>query len=103
MPKKKTSELAVFDSFFNLVAQLGTTKDKRAHGTFGYREIDDFQLENMYEFDWLSGKVIDSPSYLVKKVDEGQIEYALNSPFREDVSKIWGLGKKAPETIEEDN
>lgn len=61
MSKKKTSELAVFDSFFNLVAQLGTTKDKRSHGTFGFREIDDLQLENMYEFDWLSGKVIDIP------------------------------------------
>lgn len=50
----------------------------------------------------VSGKVIDSPSYLVKKIDEDNIEYAINSPFREDVSKIWGLGKKAPESIEEE-
>ena len=51
----------------------------------------------------VSGKVIDSPSYLVKKIDEDQVEFAINSPFREDVSKIWGLGKKAPASIEEDN
>ena len=51
----------------------------------------------------VSGNVIDSPSYLVKKIDEDHIEYALNSPFRADVSKIWGLGKKAPQSIEEDN
>lgn len=57
----KASEFTFFDSFFNLVAQLGTQKDKRAHGIFGYREIDDFELENMYEYDWLSGKVIDIP------------------------------------------
>ena len=49
------------------------------------------------------GKVIDSPSYLVKKKDEENVEYAINSPFREDVSKIWGLGKKAPVSIEEEN
>jgi phage-related protein (TIGR01555 family) len=58
---KAADELAMFDSFFNLVAQLGTQKDKRAHGQFGYREINDAELENMYEFDWLSGKVIDIP------------------------------------------
>jgi len=57
----RAAELTFFDSFFNLVAQLGTQKDKRAHGVFGYREIDDLELENMYEYDWLSGKVIDIP------------------------------------------
>lgn len=59
--KSETQELAFFDSFYNLVAQLGTTKDKRVHGVFGYHEIDDVELENMYEFDWLSGKVIEIP------------------------------------------
>jgi phage-related protein (TIGR01555 family) len=58
---KRTNKLVVSDSFYNLVAQLGTTKDKRVHGAFGCREISDFELENMYEFDWLTGKVIDIP------------------------------------------
>jgi phage-related protein (TIGR01555 family) len=61
MTEKKTEVLRLNDNFYNLVAQLGTTKDKRSHGTFGFQEIDDFQLENMFEFDWLSGKVIEVP------------------------------------------
>jgi phage-related protein (TIGR01555 family) len=61
MTQNKIDEFEVFDSFFNLVAQLGTTKDKRSHGVFGYREVDDNELENMYEYDWLSGKVLDIP------------------------------------------
>jgi small subunit ribosomal protein S4 len=44
----------------------------------------------------VNGKVIDSPSYLVKKDEEKQIIFALNSPFSQDATKIWGEGKKAP-------
>jgi phage-related protein (TIGR01555 family) len=51
----------LFDNFTNLVAELGTNKDKKSHGTFGRRELDPTQLEAMYEFDWLSGKVVDIP------------------------------------------
>lgn len=49
------------DSFVNLVAQLGTTKDKRAHGAFQSVVLGNDQLEAMYENDWLSGKVVDAP------------------------------------------
>ncbi|MHA1585018.1 MAG: 30S ribosomal protein S4 [Promethearchaeota archaeon] len=42
------------------------------------------------------GQVIDSPSYLVKRKDESDITYAVNSPFYNDTSKIWGSGKSAP-------
>jgi small subunit ribosomal protein S4 len=44
----------------------------------------------------VGGKVIDSPSYLVKKADETHIGYALNSPFSKDETKIWSEGKSAP-------
>ncbi len=37
----------------------------------------------------VAGSTIDSPSYIVKKKDEEQIKYALNSPFYKDSSKIW--------------
>ncbi len=48
----------------------------------------------------VNAKIVDSPSYLVKKEDK--VEYSINSPFREDQTKIWGLGKSAPkETVEE--
>ncbi|UYP48268.1 30S ribosomal protein S4 [Candidatus Lokiarchaeum ossiferum] len=49
----------------------------------------------------VNNNVIDSPSYLVKKEDK--VTYSINSPFHEDQSKIWGLGKSAPkeEVVEE--
>jgi phage-related protein (TIGR01555 family) len=51
----------LFDSFSNLVAGLGSTKDKRSYGEFVRRDLDPVQLEAMYECDWLSGRVIDIP------------------------------------------
>jgi small subunit ribosomal protein S4 len=44
----------------------------------------------------VNGKVIDSPSYLVKANDENNIDYSINSPFTQDKSKIWGESKPAP-------
>ena len=41
-------------------------------------------------------KVVDSPSYLVKKSEETHIAFSINSPFSQDTTKIWGEGKKAP-------
>lgn len=49
------------DSFVNLVANLGTSKDKRTSGEFQSRILDITQLEAMYGDDWLSGRVIDTP------------------------------------------
>lgn len=49
------------DSFINLVANLGTPKDKRTSGYFILRDLGIDQLEAMYSADWLSGKVIDIP------------------------------------------
>lgn len=45
----------------------------------------------------VKGKIIDSPSYLVKAAEESHITYAVNSPFSQDRSKLWGAGKPAPE------
>jgi small subunit ribosomal protein S4 len=50
----------------------------------------------------VNGNVVDSPSYLVKKEDK--VDYALNSPFRADASKIWGgaaAKSKASEEVAE--
>ncbi len=49
------------DSFVNLVAGLGTGKDKRTSGYFEIRDLGIDQLEAMYHDDWLSGKVVDVP------------------------------------------
>lgn len=60
--KNQINSMAGFtDSFINLVANLGTSKDKRTSGEFQIRTLDVTQLEAMYSDDWLSGKVIDVP------------------------------------------
>jgi len=58
---KNQVEFNLQDSFINLVANLGTSKDKKTSGTFETRILDNAQLEAMYADDWLSGKVIDVP------------------------------------------
>ncbi len=45
----------------------------------------------------VKGKVIDSPSYLLKADEESHVTFAQNSPFSQDNTKIWGEGKAAPE------
>ena len=52
------------DSLENLVAGLGTDKDKRAHSTFKNdknlsRKGNEHELNAMYRTDWLVGKVVD--------------------------------------------
>jgi small subunit ribosomal protein S4 len=44
----------------------------------------------------VKNKIIDSPSYLVKLDEEDHINYAINSPFAQDSSKLFGEGKPAP-------
>jgi phage-related protein (TIGR01555 family) len=61
MTKKLSKLWQTMDSFTNLVAELGTGKDKRSWGAFTSRELNTVELEAMYENDWLSGKVIDIP------------------------------------------
>jgi len=46
----------------NLVANLGTKKDKRAYSHFTNRVFVYQELEDMYTNDWLSGKIIDIPA-----------------------------------------
>ncbi|WP_457556742.1 30S ribosomal protein S4 [Candidatus Harpocratesius sp.] len=47
----------------------------------------------------VNGAIIDSPSYLVKKDD--QVDYAANSPFKIDASKIWGGAARKDKASEE--
>lgn len=51
----------MYDSFRNFVANLGTGKDKAAHGEFYHSPKSDAELEAQYMSDWLSGKVVDVP------------------------------------------
>jgi phage-related protein (TIGR01555 family) len=61
LDKQQGNKGAFIDSFVNLVANLGTSKDKRVYGSFELRDLGIDQLEAMYSDDWLSGKVVDVP------------------------------------------
>ncbi len=49
----------------------------------------------------VAGNTIDSPSYIVKKREEEQIKYALNSPFYKDSSKIWSGNQSLKSSADE--
>lgn len=59
---QKATILEAANTLRNLVANIGTTKDKRMYSFFQAREFDYKQLEDMYTNDWLSGKIIDIPA-----------------------------------------
>ncbi|NIV93804.1 DUF1073 domain-containing protein [candidate division KSB1 bacterium] len=49
------------DSLVNLVANLGTSKDKRSHTQFQQRKFEREGLSTIYREDWLAGKIVDIP------------------------------------------
>jgi phage-related protein (TIGR01555 family) len=51
------------DGLANLVAGLGTERDKRYYSTYGYvSRMTQYQLEALYEGSWLGGKIVDIPA-----------------------------------------
>lgn len=51
----------ITDTLTNLVANLATGTAKSVHDKFGFRALNDFELESMYRGDWMARKVIDLP------------------------------------------
>jgi len=51
----------VKDGMQNLVAGLGTPKDKRSHSRFYQRDIDRQELDSLYTTNWIAGKTVDIP------------------------------------------
>lgn len=50
------------DRLTNLVAQLGTQRDKASHSVYSLPFIDDVQLSNAYRGAWLPRKIVDIPA-----------------------------------------
>lgn len=50
------------DKLQNLVAALGTARDKASHSTYGMPLVDDMELSNAYRGSWLPRKVVDIPA-----------------------------------------
>lgn len=57
-----SDENVINDSLTNLVANLGTTKDKRYYADWNRKAFSREDLSRMYREDWLSGKIIDVPA-----------------------------------------
>jgi phage-related protein (TIGR01555 family) len=53
--------IQAIDSLKNLVANLGTSKDKRSQSEWQRRSLDQETLSVMYREDWLAGKIVDVP------------------------------------------
>jgi len=60
--KPKAEIVDAQNTLRNLVANIGTNKDKRMYSFFQARDFSYQQLEDMYTNDWLSGKIIDIPA-----------------------------------------
>ncbi len=51
------------DGFVNLVAQLGTTRDKRSGNSFDIvRSLTRVELDSMYRGNWVAARIVDAPA-----------------------------------------
>lgn len=53
--------MELFDSLTNLVANLGTGRDKAAHSYYTPHYLTDAQLSDAYRYAWLPRKIVDCP------------------------------------------
>lgn len=53
---------ATGDSLTNMVANLGTGRDKRSHNHFGFQFVSQFELEAAYQSNWIARKIVDVPN-----------------------------------------
>jgi phage-related protein (TIGR01555 family) len=58
---KSSSMAKVDDGFVNLVANLGTTRDKVSGGSWGYSPTTAGEAEAIYRSSWLGRKIVDTP------------------------------------------
>jgi len=53
----------LFDSLQNVVAGLGTSRDKRSYTTYGFVDVlDQMSLSAMYRTSWLAKKIVNAPA-----------------------------------------
>lgn len=50
------------DSLSNLVANIGTSRDKRTHNRFGFQFVTPYELEAAYQSNWLARRIVDKPN-----------------------------------------
>ena len=50
------------DSLSNMVANIGTNRDKRTHNVFGFEFVNQIELEAAYQSNWLARRIVDKPN-----------------------------------------
>lgn len=50
------------DSLSNLVANIGTNRDKRTHNAFGFEFVGQMELEAAYQSNWIARRIVDTPN-----------------------------------------
>ena len=50
------------DSLSNLVANIGTNRDKRSHNAFGFEFVNQIELEAAYQSNWIARRIVDKPN-----------------------------------------
>jgi len=50
------------DSLSNLVANIGTNRDKRTHNSFGFEFVNQIELESAYQSNWIARRIVDKPN-----------------------------------------
>lgn len=56
------TQIEFTDGLQNIVANLGTDRDKATHSTFAEHVVEDVQLETAYRTSWVARKVVDIPA-----------------------------------------
>ncbi|MGN8278148.1 anti-CBASS protein Acb1 family protein [Pseudomonas sp. SMN5] len=60
--KIKGGQVVTNDSLSNMVANIGTNRDKRTHSQFGFEFVNQFELEAAYQSNWLARRIVDKPN-----------------------------------------
>ncbi|MBW9244108.1 DUF1073 domain-containing protein [Pseudomonas paracarnis] len=50
------------DSLTNMVANIGTNRDKRTHNVFGFEFVNQIELEAAYQSNWIARRIVDKPN-----------------------------------------
>lgn len=60
--KIQGGQVVTTDSLSNMVANIGTNRDKRTHNAFGFEFVNQIELEAAYQSNWIARRIVDKPN-----------------------------------------
>ncbi|OOG85715.1 hypothetical protein B0E42_13010 [Pseudomonas sp. A25(2017)] len=60
--KIRGGQVVSTDSLSNMVANIGTNRDKRTHNAFGFEFVNQIELEAAYQSNWIARRIVDKPN-----------------------------------------